>query len=214
MGKSPMDSSYTEKELLEMKRKEAIEGLNESQQRFCEEYVRTYNVQIACAKAGYKQGIVGYSLLKKEAIRKYICWLKVRILSNTMVDAKALIDHHLRIAFADITDFVDIRYNSIRIKPSEMIDGQLVKSIKSTKDGVAIELYDKMKSLDFLSRYCEDMPMEWKQKIEERRMELQEKEFELKKKMCDDFPDGKEDDGFIGAIKKAAKIIWENEGSK
>lgn len=212
MVRSPIDdSSYTNEELLEMKKKDAIKGLTESQQRFCEEYVRSYNIPIACAKAGYKTkgSNLGYALRKKKEVQRYILWLKARILNDVMIDAQALLEHHLRIAFADITDFVEIRPTSIRIKPSDMIDGQLVKSIKSSRDGVSIELYDKMKSLDFLSKYCQDMPKEWKQKIEERRIELQEKEFELKKKMNDFSGNEEEDDGFIEAIKNAAKVVWE-----
>lgn len=212
MIRSPIDdSSYTQEELLEMKKKDAIEGLTESQQRFCEEYVRTYNIPIACAKAGYKTkgSNFGYALRKKKEVQRYILWLKARILDGVMIDAQALLEHHLRIAFADITDFVEIRPTSVRIKPSDMIDGQLVKSIKSSRDGVSIELYDKMKSLDFLSKYCQDMPKEWKQRIEERRIELQEKEFELKKKMVDFDGNEEKDDGFMEAIKEAAKVVWE-----
>lgn len=209
MNRSPIENdSYSESELLEMKKQEAIEGLNEKQQRFCEEYVRCHNIVIACAKAGYSSNMIGYSLLKKESAKRYIMWLKARILSSVMLDARDLIDHHLRIAFSDITDFVDIRPTSIRMKPTELIDGQLIKSIKSTRDGIAIELYDKMKSLDFLSKYCSDMPKEWKQRIEERRMELQEKEFELKKKMVDMSGTEEKDDGFMEAIKEAAKEVW------
>ena len=118
-------------------------------------------------------------------------------------------EHHIRIAFADISDFVEIRPNSIRLKPEDQIDGQLIKSIRSGRDGVSIELYDKLKSLDFLAKYCDDMPKDWKQKIEEKRLELQEQEFELKKKTLDFSGDEVPDDGLIQAIKDAAKVVWE-----
>ena len=66
-----------------------------------------------------------------------------------------------------------------------------------------------MKSLDFLAKYCQDMPKDWKQKIEERRIELQEQEFELKKQMSDVSKNAEEKDGFMEAIENAAKVIWE-----
>ena len=188
MRRSPIDYDiYTEAELLEMTKKEATEGLTELQQRFCEEYVRSYNIRMAAIKAGYP-----------------------RILKSVVIDAATIIDQHLRIAFSDITDFVDIKPTSIRLKPSELVDGQLVKSIKSGRDGVSIELYDKMRSLDFLTRYCEDMPKDWKQRIEERRIELQEKEFELKKKINDVERDAEEKDGFIEAIENATEAAWDD----
>ena len=53
------------------------------------------------------------------------------------------------------------------------------------------------------------MPKDWKQKIEEKRLELQEQEFELKKKTFDFSGDEVPDDGLIQAIKDAAKVVWE-----
>ena len=114
-----------------------------------------------------------------------------------------------RSAFSDMSDFVDIFPHSIRLKPATQVDGQLIKSIKSGRDGVSIELYDKMKALDSLAKYCDDMPKEWKQKIDERRTELQEQEFILKKKQLELENPDKEDDGFIEAIKKSAESVWD-----
>ena len=112
---------------------------------------------------------------------------------------------------SDITDFVDIAPHSIRLKPADMIDGQLVKSIKTGRDGISIELHDKMRALEQLARYVDDMPSDWKQRIEERKMQLMEQEFELKKKTSElDNPD-KEDDGFIEAIKASAESVWTDE---
>ena len=92
-----------------------------------------------------------------------------------------------------------------------MIDGQLVKSIKTGRDGISIELHDKMRALEQLARYVDDMPSDWKQRIEERKMQLMEQEFELKKKTSElDNPD-KEDDGFIEAIKASAESVWTDE---
>lgn len=98
----------------------------------------------------------------------------------------------------------------IKLKPADEIDGQLVKSIKSGRDGISIELHDKMKALDNLAKYLDDMPQDWKQRIEERKLELMEQEFELKKKLTEIENPTNEDDGFIEAIKQSAKIIWED----
>ena len=85
------------------------------------------------------------------------------------------------------------------------------KAIKTGRDGVSIELHDKMKALDNLARYIDDMPKDWKQKIEERRVQLLEEEFELKKRMAElDAPE-KEDDGFMEALKASATAVWDNE---
>ena len=51
-------NEYTSDELLKMKKSEAIEGLNESQQRFCEAFVGSYNIKSALLKAGYDAELV------------------------------------------------------------------------------------------------------------------------------------------------------------
>lgn len=216
MTRAPIDyDAYTEEELLKMPKSKAIEGLNEKQQRFCECYVEGHNRRIAMIKAGYdganKSANYSLRLLHMEGVMRYICWLKARILKTHMINAIDLIDEWVRIAFSDITDFVDIFPHNIRLKPANAIDGQLVKSIKTGRDGVSIELHDKMRALEQLARYVDDMPSEWKQRLEERKMQLMEEEFELKKKQYEIENPENEDDGFIEAIKSSVESVWSDE---
>lgn len=209
------DNTYTEEQLLKMKKSEATEGLTESQRRFCEAFITGLNRKMALVKAGYDPDKYptqyANRMLHHPDVRRYIQWLKARALQESMVSAVDIIDAWVRIAFSDITDFVDIYPNSIRLKPAKMIDGQLVKSIKSGRDGISIELHDKMKALDNLARYIDDMPHDWKEKLEARKIELQEQEFELKKKLYELTNPEPEDDGFIEAIKAAAEAVWDEE---
>ncbi len=206
-------NEYTDEELLKMNRKQATDGITEQQQRFCECYVKSKNVATALVNAGYSVngGTFGYKLRTNKKCQRYIQWLKVRILKNVMVSANDIMEHYIRIAFADMSDFVEIKPNSIRLKQSDQIDGQLIKSIKSGRDGISIELHDKLKALDFLAKYCADMPKDFKQNIEERKLDLMEHEFELKRKIYDIENNHTENDGFIEALSKSAKRIWEDE---
>lgn len=212
MRRIPIHCEHTEEELLVMKKDKAQEGLTEKQMRFCECYVEGHNRKMALIKAGYSTtaGNLPGSLLRLPKIRRYICWLKVRITQEHMITAMDVLDEWIRIAFSDITDFVEIKPFSIALKRNDEIDGQLVKSIKSGRDGVSIELHDKMRALDNLARYLEDLPIDFKQKLEQRRVELMEQEFELKKKMYEREVPELEDDGFIQAIKESAESVWEN----
>ena len=197
----PVENSlYTEEELLKMSKKRAVEGLSEKVQRFCEFYVEGHNRKMALKKAGFSQGTIeggqgnyAYKILRDENAIRYIMWLKVRVMNASLVNAIDIIDHWVRIAFSDMTDFVDI----------------LIKSIKSGRDGVSIELYDKLKALDSLAKYCSDMPQEWKQKLEERRMDLMEQDFELKKRQVEMENPEVEDDEFIEAIKASTEAVWD-----
>lgn len=205
---------YSTDELLKMSHEEATEGLSEKQQRFCEAYIGTYSIKSAMIKAGYdydRNVSFGYTLRKKPAVKKYIQWLKARAMSDALVSGRDIIDQWIRIGFADMTDFVNVGRTSITLKPAEQMDGQLIKSIKSGRDGISIELYDKLKALDSLAKYTADMPKDFRQLIDERRMDLMEAEFELKKRMQDLEHDESEDDGFIEAIRQASTKVWENE---
>ena len=207
--------SYSNEELLKMKKSEAIEGLTEKQQRFCEYYVEGHNKTLALQKAGYDRCTLAFSyrFFRSEDIQRYICWLKARVTNSHLISAYDVMDAWIRIAFSDISDFVEISPYSIRLKPANQIDGQLVKSIKSGKDGVSIELWDKLKALDNLSRYVQDMPEDFKQKLERRRVELMEQDFEFRKKTSELAAPQKEDDGFMEAIKASVESIWDTENT-
>lgn len=212
MGRRAIDYDvYTTEELLEMSHEDAIEGLTEKQIKFCEVYVLNYNISIALRKAGYESETSGaaYRIRQKPGCKRYIQWLKARMLHDTLINGEDIINQWVKIAFADMTDFVNINKFGITLKPVREMDGQLVKSIKSGRDGVSIELYDKLKALDSLAKYTEDMPKDYKQKIEERKMELMEQEFELKKSIYDMENKIEKDDGFVEALKQSAKIVWE-----
>lgn len=210
----PIDNeTWTQEELLEMSREEATAKLSIPAQRFCEFYVEGLNRKMALKKAGFQSqdSTYSYRLLKNKRVQRYIMWLKARILNVHMVNAVDVLDQWIRIAFSDMTDFVNIHPGYITLKPAAEIDGQLVKAIKSGRDGVSIELHDKMRALDCLAKYIDDMPKDWKQKLEERKQELMEQEFELKKKAYALENPEIEDDGFMEAIKESAKIVWEQD---
>lgn len=206
---------YTEEELLKMSKAEAQAGLTTRQIRFCEYYVEGHNRTMALIKSGYPSKLTRttYSnrMLNSPRVQKYIQWLKARALKEHMINAYDILDEWIRIAFSDITDFVNINPTNITLKPTTEVDGQLVKSIKSGRDGISIELYDKMKALDQLAKYTADMPNDWKEKLELRKIELMEQEFEFKKKLQEGSIIAPEDDGLIQAIQKSIPAIWDVE---
>ena len=77
---------------------------------------------------------------------------------------------YMKIAFADITDFVefgskktrvfnedgefsDVDRSFVKLKDSSSVDGSVLQEVKVGRDGVAIKLLDKMKALDTLKKY-------------------------------------------------------------
>lgn len=204
----------TEEQILKMTREELVEGLTERERRFCETYVKSFNIKMAAVQAGFKPSsahVSGYKLRQRYDINLYIAWLKLRISKDCHVSAMDYLDQYIRIAFADMTDFVTVKNGRAKVHDSEMIDGQLIKSLKQTKDGVAVELYDKMAAMDKLIQYMDVMPADWKQRIEERKVQLLEEKLKLEQIKLGQIQDDSHDDGFMQALMQSAESVWDGE---
>lgn len=205
----------TTEELLGMKRSEVIADLTDRQITFCEVYTRTNNIRLAAKQAGYSQQsahIQGWKTRQDQNCARYIAWLKARVVQDSCFKGTELLDMYMRIAFADITDFVeqDIRGN-LKLKNFSHIDGQVVKKINHrAMGGVMIEMYDKDFALQKLEQYFEFMPKDWRQKIEERKVEILSKRLELEKLKAGALIDSDTDDGFIDAIRATAEEEWDD----
>lgn len=209
-----MDIEESEEELLQMTKAEASEGLTDKEQRFCEYYCRNLNIKIAAIKAGYGKEsahMVGYKLRRKQKVNRYICWLKLLATKEHCIKASDIIDKYVRIAFADMTDFVEVKNNRIKLVNGDELDGQLISKIKQGKDGVSIELYDKLRALEKLEKYFDVWPKDWKQAIEEKKLEIMREHLELEKIKAGQFEikEG-EDDGLLEALKGTATEVWED----
>ena len=114
-----------EEELSKMTREEASLNLNDKQRRWCEEYVNNFNAKIAAKKAGYSPrsaATIGWKLRQNPDVCLYLAWLKLKVSYKAWVRPEDIVDQYARIAFADITDFVEVKGNRISIVDSDMID--------------------------------------------------------------------------------------------
>ena len=122
-----------------------------------------------------------------------------------------IVNEYIKIAFADMSDFVRFGPNGVVLKHSDKVDGQMVVKVKEGRDGVTIELADKLKALEKLERYLKVMPSDWKQRVEEKKVELMGQKLELEKQKVDLGSESDDDDGFLTALKEAAKEVWNDE---
>lgn len=206
----------TEEELRKLTRTEVTEDMNDKEIAFCEYYVKTFNLKNAAAKAGYdmkRSSLIGYKLRKKYLINRYIAWLKMRISHKCEITAEDIIEKYMRIAFADILDYVKIENNRLKLSNSEDVDGQIIKSVKQGRDGVTIELYDKLNALEKIEKFFDCVPKDWKRKIEERKLQLLEEKMALEREKSGLGEVIDSDDGFIEALKETAISVWgDNDG--
>jgi phage terminase small subunit len=133
--------------------------------------------------------------LTKPNIQAEINKLKQEMSMDLYLDARAVFQAYINIAFADIKDFLSfgtrdvkqgsqlVKTNYVEVKNSEDVDGQLIQEIKLTKEGITIKLHDKMKALEQLAKYLDLFPDQHQRRIEQEQLELAKKKLELDKRI-------------------------------
>lgn len=206
---------FTEDELWAMTRQEVTKTLNERQQRWCEIYVKSFNAELAAIKAGYAKSsahVVGRRMRKREDVRVYLAWLKLRAVETLDISPIDILEQYAKIGFADITDYVTLKNGKLTLADSDQIDGQVVKAYKTGPQGTTIELYDKLSALRHLEQFFSEMPKSWQQRLEERRLELAEEKLALEREALGNATDQQAELGssLIRALKGVAKDVWNN----
>ncbi|PHC86047.1 terminase [Bacillus wiedmannii] len=183
------------------------EELSEKERLFCLYYVKYFNGTQAALKSGYTKEsahVQASRLLRRERVSSYIKELKGELVENVFVEAMDVLKEYIKIAFADITNYVTFGQREVELEPlektsvdeegnevtefitetrmmnfvdlaeSDMIDGSIITEVKQGRDGVTIKLADKMKALDKLSQYFDLVPDTFKNQIEAERHRMQQ----------------------------------------
>lgn len=218
----------------EIEANESID-LTEKQRLFCLYYIKNRNATMSAIKAGYAKDSAyaeGSRLLKHVKVAKEIRRLKGPIAKEAFLDAMDVLQEYMKIAFADITEFVEFgqseqyvyrggekirgddgKYltepiNYINLKNHDEVDGSLISEVKEGRSGISIKLHDKMKALEKLELYLDLLPDKHKRRIEEERLKLDQAKFEHEKKKIDDPDEETGDDGFMEALADKGNEAW------
>ncbi|KAA1803570.1 hypothetical protein FXB61_005684 [Bacillus cereus] len=182
------------------------EELSEKERLFCLYYVKYFNGTQAALKSGYTKEsahVQASRLLRRERVSSYIKELKGELVENVFVEAMDVLKEYIKIAFADITNYVTFGQREVELEPlektsvdedgnevtefitetrmmnyidladSDMVDGSIITEVKQGRDGISIKLADKMKALDKLAQYFDLVPDNFKRQIEEERHKMQ-----------------------------------------
>ncbi|PEB19717.1 terminase [Bacillus toyonensis] len=170
------------------------EELSEKERLFCLYYVKYFNGTQAALKSGYTKEsahVQASRLLRRERVSSYIKELKGELIENVFVEAMDVLKEYIKIAFADITNYVtfgqrEVEFESedgtpitrmmnfVDLQDHEEVDGSIITEVKQGKDGVSIKLADKMKALDKLAQYFDLVPDTFKNQIEAERHRMQQ----------------------------------------
>lgn len=216
--------NVTETKKVRKKLLEAVEEneeLTEKEKAFCYHYMQTFNGTAAIMRAGYETEYpnrMAYTMLQKEKIRKEIQKLKEIRNKELLADPDDVIERFMKIAFADITDYVSFgretvdvmgmfgpviikdeetgeketltkEVNLVKFKDSNFVDGTIISEVKQGKDGASVKLADRMKALEWLGNYFELNPRDrHRVEYDKRRLELEEKRISAQIDDGDDKP--------------------------
>lgn len=175
--------SKTERIEIDDGTKETLENdsLTEQQKWFCIYYNKSFNATQSYLKAygcSYATAMVeGCNHLRNPKIRAELDRLKEIKRQAIAFSEQDLVEYHMRIAFADMGDYLSFGSSErpvmedgeplkddggeqvtqtvsfVSLKESSQVDTQLIKEVKQGRDGIAIKLVDRCKSIDWLDNY-------------------------------------------------------------
>ena len=213
------------------------EELTEKERLFCLYFVKYFNGTQAAIKAGYAKEsahVQSSRLLRRERVASYIKELKGELVENVFVEAMDVLKEYIKIAFADITNYItfgqrEVEFqddegnqftrmiNFVDLQEADLVDGSIITEVKKGKDGVSIKLADKMKALDKLAQYFDLVPDNFKRQIEEERhrmqMEVQKVHVEKTKAEIKDLTDDSSNGNRVIIVndKEAMRKAMEND---
>jgi len=133
------------------------EALTPEEQMFCILYSRTFNATQSYLKThscNYNTANAeGYKLLVKPCVKAEIERLKRIKCQQIVADAGDIVEIQMRIAFADMGNYVAFGPAGVVLQKSDQTDTQLIQEIKEGKNGISIKLADRQKAMDWLSKY-------------------------------------------------------------
>lgn len=216
---------------------EESETLSEQQKQFCLEYSRFPNATKAYMKAygcSWKTADASsYKLMGRIGIREEIKRIKEARNKDWLVDDAVIIQEWLKMAFSDITDYVEFRpvfvdyakddegmpkldefgemipiyRNEVHFKDSNQVDGTIIQEVKKGKDGVSIKLYDKQRALDTLLKLMSGGDAH---KADMLQIQIEKARLELAEAKANALggDDGMDDDGLLSAIDQSLDAVW------
>lgn len=160
---------------------EILENANipDKWQLFIMHYLKSFNAIQAAKAIGYtsKSNSVPFNILNDERVKKAIREIKLVMATDIYVTAHDILSEYVKIAYADMTDYVEFDARRVKLKNSQDVDGRLITEVKQGKDGVTIKLADKMKAMEKLEKLFDVIP--------DKRLELDNKKYELNKQLVE-----------------------------
>jgi len=133
--------------------------LQPKQLRFVVEYLVDLNATQAAIRAGYSPksaGVIAFKMLQNPKIKAAIAEEAKKLVERAEIRSWMVLRETSRIAFANISDFVQWDGSTWRLKPDVMIPKEsrsVISEISDTPTGMKLKLHDKVSALRLLHDY-------------------------------------------------------------
>lgn len=179
------------------------DDLSAEQQMFCIYYSRTFNATQSYLKAygcAYSTALTnGPALLRNTRVKAEIERLKEIKRQQIVAGEEDIVELQMRIAFVDIGDILDFGDAGLVLRDSGRMDTQMVRSVKEGKFGVSVEVEDRQKAINWLSKYFLMHPDDkYKAAFDRKKAEFDTNE--------------RESDGFMEALKEGTAEMFKEAG--
>lgn len=216
--------------------------LTEKEKLFCLYYIKTFNATQSYMKAFQPKNYnvanaEGYKMLVRPCVREEIEYLKDIKRKQIMVGETDMVDLHMRIAFADIGDYLTFneeeqevigafgpiqierdgeketlkrKVNVVHVKDSMLTDTQVIQEVKQGKQGFSLKFADRHKSMEWLERYFNMNPeSQHKMEYDKRKLELELLKLEMQNKADTETEEtSRVTDNFLEALNGTATEVW------
>lgn len=171
--------------------------LTEKQKLFCIYYIQSFNATQSAIKAGYSKESaysIGFENLRKHEIKTELERLKELHLQELYLENQRILNRHAQIAFSDMTDYLD---EFGKLKNLSEVDGTLIKKIKiknkstvtdfgeETETDISLELEDRSKSLEFLTKF---KGLDPKTELEKQKLDIEKQKNKIDGELGEDEP--------------------------
>lgn len=149
-----------------------MDGLNEKQLKFCNEYLVDLNATQAAIRAGYSEKTAysqGQRLLKHVEVQKIVQKLKQERSKRLEITQDRVLEELASIAFANMADYAriveeegqDLLGNPVTYKKVDFAltedlsqdQTKAIASIKEGRNGIELKMHDKLRALEKLGEH-------------------------------------------------------------
>ena len=98
-------------------------------------------------------GEVCARLLKNVAVAAEVQRLKEEKRLQVLAGAEDIVELQMRIAFSDIGNILKFDRGTVTLLDSSEVDTQVIRKVKEGREGVSVEIEDRQKAIDWLTKY-------------------------------------------------------------